>query len=225
MFTPDDWFAVMLSLKVAVTATLINVIIGIPVAYILARKSFFGKSIVDTMITLPLVLPPTVVGFYLLFIFGRRGFLGGYLHDAFGINIVFTWYAAALAAQIVSMPLMIRASKAAISSVDREYEDVSYTLGKGRLYTMLNVTLPLAKKGIITGVVLAFCRALGEFGATIMVAGNIPGKTSTMPLAIYSAFYGSEDYKLYFFVIILTGISFGATLLVNRMERGWTEKP
>jgi molybdate transport system permease protein len=224
MFDSNDLFAVALSLKAACAATLINVIIGIPIAYILARKDFFLKSLVDTIITLPLVLPPTVVGFYLLFIFGRNGFIGGFLHDTFGVTIVFTWYAAALASQIVSMPLMVRAAKAAISSVDKEYEDVSYTLGRSKVYTLLRVTLPLAKRGIIAGIVLTFCRALGEFGATIMVAGNIPGRTTTMPVAIYSSFYSSQDYKLYFFVAILTVISFAATFIVNRMEKKWEKK-
>ena len=223
MFDPNDLFAIILSLKVAFAATLINVIIGIPISYLLARKDFFGKAVVDTIITLPLVLPPTVVGFYLLFVFGKNGFLGRFLYERFDITIVFTWYAAVLASQLVSMPLMIRASKAAISSIDSEYENVSYTLGKSKLYTMFNVTLPLARKGIITGVVLAFCRALGEFGATIMVAGNIPGKTTTMPVAIYSSFYSSQNYKLYFFVAVFTIISFVAVFVVNKMEKRWAK--
>jgi molybdate transport system permease protein len=221
MLDSGDIFAITLSLKVAAVATIINVIIGIPIAYILARKDFFLKSVVDSLITLPLLLPPTVVGFYLLFIFGKNGFVGHFLQESFGVSIVFTWYAACLASQIVSMPLMVRASKAAIKSVDSEYEDVSYTLGKSELHTLFKVTLPLAKRGIIAGAVLAFCRALGEFGATIMVAGNIPEKTTTMPVAIYTAFYSSEDYKLYYFVAILTVISFAATILVNSMEKRW----
>jgi molybdate transport system permease protein len=221
MFEPNDLFAIILSLKVAIMATLINVIIGIPVSYLLARKNFFGKAVLDTIITLPLILPPTVVGFYLLFVFGKNGFLGRFLYETFDVTIVFTWYAAVLASQLVSMPLMIRASKAAISSVDKEFENVSYTLGKSKLYTIFNVTLPLARKGIITGVVLAFCRALGEFGATIMVAGNIPGKTTTMPVAIYSSFYSSQNYKLYFFVAVFTIISFAAVFIVNKMEKRW----
>lgn len=223
MIEPNDMFAIMLSLKVASAATFINVIIGIPISYILARKDFFGKSVVDTITTLPMVLPPTVVGFYLLFILGKNGFIGRFLYERFDITIVFTWYAAVLASQLVSMPLMIRASKAAISSVDKEFENVSYTLGKSKLYTIFNVTLPLARKGIITGIVLAFCRALGEFGATIMVAGNIPGKTTTMPVAVYSSFYSSQDYKLYFFVAVFTIISFAAVFFVNKMEKIWAK--
>ena len=224
MLETSDYFSILLSIKVALIATMINVIIGIPVAYILARRDFFGKSVLDTVITLPLVLPPTVVGFYLLFVFGKGGFLGSYLYDLFGIRIVFTWYAAVIASQIVSMPLIVRAAKAAISSVDREYENVSYTLGRSKFYTIFHVTLPLAKKGIIAGMILAFCRALGEFGATIMVAGNIPEKTTTMPVAIYSSFYSSKDYKLFFFVAILTLVSFLATIIVNRMEKGWPKR-
>ncbi len=214
-----DLFAVALSLKVAIVATTLNVVIGIPIAYILAKKNFFGKTLVEALITLPLVLPPTVVGFYLLVIVGRNGFIGSILYNTFHVSIVFTWYAAALAAQVVSMPLMVRASKAAISSIDSEYENASYTLGKSKLYTIFKVTLPLAKNGIIAGIVLAFCRALGEFGATMMVAGNIPGKTTTMPIAIYSAFYASQNQRLHFGVAILTIISFAATFIVNGMER------
>jgi len=221
MIGTSEISALVLSLKVAFVATLINIVIGIPIAYILARRDFLFKNIIETVITLPLVLPPTVVGFYLLFLFGTRGLIGGFLENTFGVSVVFTWYAAVLASQIVSMPLMIRAAKAAISSVDAEYENVSYTLGKSRISTIFQVTLPLAKRGIIAGMVLSFCRALGEFGATIMVAGNIPEKTTTMPVAIYSAFYSSEDGKLYFFVALLTIISFSATLIVNRMETRW----
>jgi len=215
----SDLFAVALSLKVAAVATAFNIVIGIPIAYIFAKKNFFGKTLLEALITLPLVLPPTVVGFYLLVLVGRNGLIGSILYNTFHVSIVFTWYAAALAAQVVSMPLMVRASKAAIASIDSEYENASYTLGKSRLSTIFNVTLPLAKKGIIAGIVLAFCRALGEFGATIMVAGNIPGKTTTMPLAIYSAFYSSQNYKLHFEVAILTVISFAATFIVNGMEK------
>ncbi|MEW5801607.1 MAG: molybdate ABC transporter permease subunit [bacterium] len=219
MIDANDFFAVVLSLKVAAVATALNVIIGLPIAYILAKKDFLGKTLLEALITLPLVLPPTVVGFYLLVVVGRHGFIGSILYDTFHVSIIFTWYAAALAAQVVSMPLMVRASSAAISSIDPEYEDASYTLGKSRLYTVFKVTLPLAKKGIIAGTVLAFCRALGEFGATIMVAGNIPGKTTTMPIAIYSAFYSSQNPRLHLQVAILTIISFAATLIVNGMEK------
>ncbi|MEW6378896.1 MAG: molybdate ABC transporter permease subunit [bacterium] len=218
MIETNDLFALALSLKVAIVATALNVIIGIPVAYILAKKKFFGKTLLEALITLPLVLPPTVVGFYLLVLVGRNGFIGRIVYDMFHVSIVFTWYAAALAAQVVSMPLMVRASKAAIATVDPEFENASYTLGKSKLDTIFKVTLPLAKKGIIAGIVLAFCRALGEFGATIMVAGNIPGKTTTMPIAIYSAFYASENRRLHFGVAILTIMSFAATFIVNGME-------
>lgn len=219
MIDANDLFSVALSLKVAVVATTINVVIGIPIAYILAKKDFFGKTLLEALITLPLVLPPTVVGFYLLVLVGRNGYIGRIIYNTFHVSIVFTWYAAALAAQVVSMPLMVRSSKAAIASIDSEYENASYTLGKSRLYTIFKVTLPLAKNGIIAGIALAFCRALGEFGATIMVAGNIPGKTTTMPIAIYSAFYASQNQKLYLGVAILTIISFAATFMVNGMEK------
>ncbi len=176
-------------------------------AYLLARKSFRGKEILDIFLTLPLVLPPTVIGYYLIILMGRNGLIGSTLYHWTGWSIVFTWYAAVLASFVVSLPLMIKTTRAAIESVDKSLINASYTLGHNELTTALKVILPLSKKGIIAGTVLAFARAMGEFGATLMVAGNIPGKTNTMPLAIYTSASGGEWATANLLVIFFTLIS------------------
>jgi molybdate transport system permease protein len=167
-------------------ATAMVLLFGLPAAYLLASKRFRGRETLDMLLTLPLVLPPTVTGYYLVELFGRNGAIGGPIERLTGWSIMFTWQAAVLAAFIVSVPLMIKTARAAIESVDRNLINASYTLGHSELETALKVVLPLSKKGIIAGLVLSFARATGEFGATLMLAGNIPGRTDTMPLAIYS---------------------------------------
>jgi len=149
-------------------------------------KNFRGKELLDVFFTLPLVLPPTVTGYYLIILFGRNGFIGRLIYGWTGWSVMFTWYAAVLASFVVALPLMIKTTRAAIESVDRNLIYASYTLGHSELETAFRVTLPLAKKGILAGTILSFARAIGEFGATLMIAGNIPGKTDTMPLSIYS---------------------------------------
>ncbi len=188
-------------------ATFFVVLVGTGMAYLLARKSFRGKEILDIFLTLPLVLPPTVIGYYLILLMGRNGLIGGILYHWTGWSIVFTWYAAVLASFVVSLPLMIKTTRAAIESVDKSLINASYTLGHSELTTALKVILPLSKKGIIAGTVLAFARAMGEFGATLMVAGNIPGKTDTMPIAIYTSASGGEWAKANLLVIFFTLIS------------------
>jgi len=188
-------------------ATFFVVIIGICVAYLLARQNFRGKEIVDMLFTLPLVLPPTVIGYYLIVIFGRNGLIGKTIYEWTGFTIMFTWYAAALASFVVALPLMIKTTRASIESVDRNLINASYTLGNGELVTAFKVILPLAKKGVIAGAVLSFARAMGEFGATLMLAGNIPGKTDTMPLAIYSLASSGEWTQAHTMVILLTIMS------------------
>lgn len=212
-------FSLTLSLKVASVATFFVIIAGVSVAYILARRDFRGKEVVDILFTLPLVLPPTVTGYYLVILFGRNGLAGKPLYDWTGFTIMFTWYAAALASFVVALPLMIKTARAAIESVDRNLINASYTLGHGEATTALRVILPLSKRGIIAGAVLSFARALGEFGATLMLAGNLPGRTDTMPLAIYSL-AGSGDWSgAHFMVILLTAMSGVFLYLAGRYTR------
>ena len=199
--------ALSLSLRVAVLATVINAAVGIPLAYALARRRFRGRALVDLLVTLPLVLPPTVTGYYLIVLLGRRGWLGAPLYEATGWTVAFTWYAAVIAATVMALPLLVRTARAAIESVDRDLEKAAYTLGRSEWRTALEVTLPLARNGILAGLVLAFARALGEFGATLMLAGNIPGRTTTVPLAIYTAVQTGERGAALVLVGILTALS------------------
>lgn len=200
-------FSLRLSLQVAGLATLLVLVSGIWIAYLLARKKFWGKEVLDILLTLPLVLPPTVTGYYLVILFGRNGVLGRVLYQQTGWTIMFTWEAAVLASYVVSLPLMIKTARAALEAVDPTLINASYTLGHSEWRTAFRVILPLAKKGIIAGTVLTFARALGEFGATLMLAGNIPGKTDTMPLAIYTLAGSGEWSRANFMVAFLTLIS------------------
>lgn len=209
--------ALSLSVRVACLATLLNAVAGIPLAYLLARRSFRGKGLVDLVVTLPLVLPPTVAGYYLIVLLGRRGVLGGPLYALTGWTIAFTWYAAVIAATVMALPLLVRTARAAIESVDRDLERASHTLGRSEWRTALEVTLPLARNGILAGLVLAFARALGEFGATLMLAGNIPGRTATVPLAIYTATQTGEDAQALVLVGALTALSCVVILAANRL--------
>jgi molybdate transport system permease protein len=189
--------------------------------YFLARTSFPGKNFVDAVCTLPLVLPPTVIGFYLLQLLGRRGLVGHVIYDATGWSPLFTWQAAVIASAVVAAPLMVKTSKAAFESVDRSFENVAYTLGKTRLQALWSVTLPLSWKGLIAGVALTFGRALGEFGATLMIAGNIPGKTQTMPLAVYEAAQTGDDALAAMLVLVMTVTSLAVLMFINRMGARW----
>src|SRR5436853_5307284 len=202
----ESFDALSLSIRVAVLATALNAVIGIPLAYLLARRRFAGRGLLDLLVTLPLVLPPTVTGYYLIVLLGRRGWLGAPLYGATGWSVAFTWYAAVVAATVMAMPLLVRTARAAIESVDRELERAAYTLGRSEWRTAIEVTLPLARNGILAGLVLAFARALGEFGATLMLAGNIPGKTATVPLAIYTAVQTGEQSTVLVLVAILTAL-------------------
>lgn len=213
-------FAIRLSLQVAATATCLIVPVGIFLAYLLARGKFRGKELLDVLLTLPLVLPPTVTGYYLVVVLGRNGVIGSRIHALTGWDIMFTWQAAVLASFIVAMPLMVKTARAAFESVDRQLLDVSATLGHSELTTLLRVLLPLARKGLIAGASLAFARALGEFGATLMLAGNIPGKTSTAPLAIYN-FASNGDWPAANGLVLLFTLISGLFLYIaNRYSRG-----
>jgi molybdate transport system permease protein len=209
--------AVWLSVQVAVAATLLNALLGIPLAYLLARRRFWGRGLVDLLVTLPLVLPPTVTGYYLIVLLGRRGVLGAPLYEVTGWSIAFTWYAAVAAATVMALPLLVRTARAAIESVDRDLERAAWTLGRSEWRTALEVTLPLARNGLIAGLVLAFARALGEFGATLMLAGNIPGKTTTAPLAIYTAVQTGDRGEALILVALLTALSCVVLLAAGRL--------
>ena len=209
--------ALALSVRVALLATALNAVLGIPLAYLLARRTFAGRTLVDLLVTLPLVLPPTVTGYYLIVLLGRRGWMGAPLYAWTGWTVTFTWYAAVIAATVMALPLLVRTARAAIESVDRELEKAAYTLGRTEWRTALEVTLPLARRGILAGLVLAFARALGEFGATLMLAGNIPGRTQTVPLAIYTAVQTGEAADALVLVVALTALSCAVLVAAGRL--------
>ena len=184
--SPEEWTAIHLSLRIAIVATLVALPFGIAIAWLLARRNFWGKALLDGLVHLPLVLPPVVTGYLLLISFGRRGLIGAFLDQHFGIVFSFRWTGAALACGIMGFPLLVRPIRLAIEAIDRKLEDAAATLGAGRFWVFLSVTLPLALPGLIAGFVLCFAKALGEFGATITFVSNIPGETQTISAAIYT---------------------------------------
>ncbi len=212
--------ALKISLWVATSSTLLVALFGLALAFVLARCHFRGKNFIDAVVTIPMVLPPTVVGYCLMMLLGREGIIGAPLYRLTGWSFVFTWQGAAIAAFIVSLPLMVRVARSAIESVDEDLIRISYSLGKSEWETFVHVILPLARGGIMAGVVLAFARGLGEFGATLMIAGNIPGKTSTLSLSIYSAFQAGDDAKAEQLAWVLTGISVFVIYLSGKLSRG-----
>jgi molybdate transport system permease protein len=195
----------LLTLKVAVFATLLALAIGVAVAFLLARYEFPGRDVLDAVCTLPLVMPPTVLGYYLIVLIGRRGWLGEWLWETFGITLMFTWQGAVFASAVVAFPLVFKGARAAFESVDTNLEGAARTLGVSELGVFLRVTLPLAWRGVLAGAMLAFARAMGEFGATLMVAGNIPGRTQTLSLAVYDAVQAGQD-DLANFLVLVTSI-------------------
>jgi molybdate transport system permease protein len=184
--SPDEWTAVELSLRIAIVATACALPFGLAIGWLLARRNFWGKAALDGLVHLPLVLPPVVTGYLLLISFGRRGPVGAFLYDHFGIVFSFRWTGAALSCGVMAFPLLVRPIRLALEAIDRRLEDAAATLGANRILVFLTVTLPLALPGIIAGVVLCFARALGEFGATITFVSNIPGETQTISAAIYT---------------------------------------
>jgi molybdate transport system permease protein len=184
--TPQDWTAILLSLRIAFVATVVALPFGIVIAMLLARKDFWGKSLLDALVHLPLVLPPVVTGYLLLIILGRKAPVGAFLADHFGIVFAFRWTGAVISCGVMAFPLMVRAIRLSIEAIDRRLEDAASTLGANRIWSFATVTLPLALPGIIAGAMLAFARALGEFGATITFVSNIPGETQTISAAIYT---------------------------------------
>ncbi|HWQ48998.1 MAG TPA: molybdate ABC transporter permease subunit [Methanosarcina sp.] len=210
------WFPLSLTLWIATISSILVLCTGVIIAYIFARFDFRGKELAELLVTLPLVLPPTVIGYLLVVLVGRNGLLGHLIYNFFGTGIMFTWQAAVIAAYTVSLPLMVKATQAAIEAVDKELEYAAYILGRSEIETALLITLPLAKRGILAGLVLSFARAVGEFGATLMLAGNIPGKTNTMSISIYSAFQAGNDELAQILVLILILISLLAISLTGR---------
>jgi len=213
------WPAFKLSLLVVSLATLLVGAAGTALGFVLAKRQFRTKELCDALLTLPMVLPPTVTGYYLIVLLGRRGLLGRYLYALTGWTLAFTWEGAVVAASVMALPIMVKSARAALESVDARYEIVSFSLGKGELETFFRVTLPLASRGLMAGVVLSFARALGEFGATLMLAGNIPGKTQTMPLAIFEAFISGEDRQAQTLALILTFTSIATIYITNVLTR------
>jgi molybdate transport system permease protein len=215
-----EWTALALSLQVAVAATLSCLPLAAAIGYLLARHDFIGKSAVETVVYLPLVLPPVVTGYLLLVTFGQRGALGGWLAAWLGVRLVFDWKGAALASAVMALPLMVRTIRLAIAEVDVRLEQAARTLGAGPLETLWRVTLPLARRGLIAGCVLGFARSLGEFGATVMIAGNIPGETQTVPLYIYSELNvpGGIEHGVRL-VVLSVLVSAAALALAEKLER------
>jgi len=217
--TGDDWQLVSFSARMAVCSTLLILPFGVTLAWLLARRNWPGKTFVETFVSLPLVLPPVVTGLVLLQLFGRRGPLGHWLFTQFGVEVVFTWKAVVLALGVMALPLLVRAARTAIEEVSPALEQIARTLGAGEWRVLFTVTLPLARRGIFAGVLLAFARALGEFGATIMVAGNIPGRTTTLPVAIYSLVQNGDDAHAWTLAGVSAVIAFLALWLGEKIQR------
>lgn len=214
------WIPLLLSLKVAGLATLLVLVVGTALGFLLARRPFPGREVLDSICTLPMVLPPTVLGYYLLVLLGRRGALGGFLDRTFGIQLIFTWQGAVIAASIVSFPLALKAARAAFEQVDPQFERAARTLGVSETGVFFRVTLPLAWRGILAGTLLAFARALGEFGATLMVAGSIPGRTQTLSVAVYEAVQASQDGLATTLVIVTSATCLIVLILAGQLLRG-----
>ncbi len=210
---------VILSLRVATISTIITMIVGIVFAYIFVRYNFHFKDLLESVLILPMVLPPSVIGYILLVIFGKRGFIGVYLNKIFGISIIFTWIACVIASVVVSIPLMYQSVKSSFLAIDENYINAARTLGASEKKIFFKVILPLAMPGIVSGTVLSFARALGEFGATMMIAGNIPGKTQTIPTAIYYAIASDDMNKANVLTFIVIIFSFSVIFILNRYQK------
>ena len=207
-----DLFPLYLSLKVATVTTITCLILGLSLAWLLSRRTFRGRSLLDALFALPLVLPPSVLGYYLLLALGRKSPLGQMLESTLGLRLVFSWQGAVVASTIVAFPLMVMSVLASLEAVDSGLEEVARTLGRSEWEVFLTVSIPLAWRGILVGTILAFTRALGEFGATLMVAGNIPGRTQTLSVAIYDAVQAGDGGKAALLVAIITALT--VTLLL-----------
>ncbi len=216
---PIDWFPLWLSLRVAFVSTALAVALGLYLAYILANRDFRGKEVVDALVTLPLVLPPTVLGYYLLvLIIGRATPFGRLWEEVFGSPLVFTWKAAVVAALLHSLPLLVKSARAALESVDRGYERAARSLGASEWRLFWRVTLPLAHRSILAAIALAFARSLGDFGVTLMVAGSIPGRTQTIAVAIYDAVESGNGALARVLVIVVSVVALAILTIANRLS-------
>lgn len=219
----ESWQIVWFTAWVSALSTLVILPVGLGIAWLLARCDWHGKSLVETLVSLPLVMPPVATGLILLELLGRRGMIGGFLHNDLGVDVVFTWCGVLIALCVMSLPLLVRSARVALEEVDPRLEQIARTLGAGNLRVFFTITAPLAARGIVGGMLLAFARALGEFGATIMVAGNIPGKTSTLSLAIFQSVQLGEDTRAFRLLGISVLMAFvavwGSEWLLHRRKR------
>lgn len=206
-----------LTLKVALLATGVAGAVGIALGWWMSQRRFAGKNIVDALLMLPMVLPPTVLGYYLIVLIGRNGVLGQYLDRWFGINLIFTWQGAVIAASLVSLPLIYKAARAAFEDVDGRFLHAARTLGAGEFEIFVRIALPLAVRGIAAGLMLAFARAMGEFGATLMIAGNLPGKTQTLSIAIYDAVQSGNDAQALWLTLVISVVCVVVLVASGRM--------
>lgn len=211
------WVALALTLKIAAWATLLNLLLGVGIGYAIARWRFPGRNLLDAALTLPMVMPPTVLGYYLLVVIGTHSPLGSWLLQTFGVRLIFTWQGAVIAATVVSFPLVFKAARAAFETVDPQLEDAARLLGISEAGVFFRVSLPLAWRGILAGLLLAFARALGEFGATLMVAGSIPGKTQTLSIAVYEAVQAGQDDTANFLVAVTSITCISVLLAAGRL--------
>lgn len=214
-----DWFPLWLSLRVAATSTVFAAVLGIGLAYLLAKGRFPGRGLLEALASVPIVLPPTVLGYYLLVSLGVRSPVGRAWESVFGQTLVFTPTAAVVAASVSAMPFVLRTARAAIEAVDPRFEQAARTMGLAEWRVATRVTLPLARRGLIAGVALGFARALGDFGVTVMLAGNIPGRTQTMPIAVYDAVQSGDDHRAATLSAVLGGIAVVVLVAVNRLSR------
>jgi molybdate transport system permease protein len=211
-----DLTPLWLTLKVAGVATLLTFVTGVLLAFLIARSRFWGREGLDAFCTLPLVLPPTVLGYYLIVIIGRQGWLGHWLQATWGISLIFTWQGAALAAAVVSLPLIFKSARAAFEEVDADLENAARTLGLSEAAVFFRVSLPLAWRGILAGAMMAFARSMGEFGATLMVAGNLPGKTQTLSIAVYDAVQAGNDAGATMLVLLISVVCITILVLSSK---------
>jgi molybdate transport system permease protein len=217
--TTEEWQLIWFTAWVSALSTIVILPFGLGVAWLLARHEWRGKSIVETLVTLPLVMPPVATGLILLKLLGRRGPLGGFLHDTLGLDIIFTWRAVLIALGVMSFPLLVRSTRVAFEQVNPRLEQIARTLGASNWRVFFTISLPLARRGVIAGMILAFARALGEFGATIMVAGNIPGQTSTLSLQIFQSVQLGDDSHALRLLAVSVALAFAAVLTSELLLR------
>ena len=211
------WITLALTLKVAAWATAINLVLGVAAGWLLARHRFPGREFVNAVLTLPLVLPPTVIGYYLLVVIGKRGWLGQWLYDSFGITLIFTWQGAVIAATVVAFPLVLSSARTAFEAVDPQLEKAARVLGLNEWAVFFRVTVPMAWPGIMAGALLVFARSLGEFGATLMIAGNLPGKTQTLSIAVYEAVQAGNDQLALWLTLVISVVCITVLVVSSRL--------